>query len=197
MNVWDTEWSNVYDFTKNGGSGLPRDDGEGKANWSYLPVTTRAVDLLGKHPHEVCQEIKEDEEKQDCPVPPSWGLRPLPKPLAGWTWQQCFVLTPATNTEVLRGIREWVSEGTADIHIKRSRTRPLSGSDLKMILGAMKVKSKSSSGKGKELYIGIELVGRECIKRTMDKFASKTDISSAEELAQQAAGTYFDALAQI
>jgi len=192
MSVWDTEWSNVYDFTKHGGSGEAKEDD--KSNWSFLPPTTRAVDLLGKHPHEVCKEIKEEEAKNECPVPPSWGIRPLPKPLAGWKWEHCFILAQGSATEVLKAIRDWVSQGTADIHIKRSRTRTLSTADLNMILGAMKMNYKNS--KEKELYIGIELVGRDCIKRCTEKFPA-VRLTSTEEVAVRAAATYFDALAQM
>jgi len=192
MHVWDTEWSNVYDFTK--GNGEEADSKEEAKNWGFLPVGISPVTLLGMRPHEVCEDIKEEESKLSCPVPPAWGTRPLP-PTDGWEWECCFVLVPGDDEDTLHSIREWVDIKESQILIKRSRTRKLSDIEVSNLCRTLGYTGKIQLKGG--LYIGVEVIGRECIKRLPQKCGSRTVTSVSPEISKSAAVTFFDALAHI
>mmetsp|Transcript_12595 Transcript_12595/g.17465 ORF Transcript_12595/g.17465 Transcript_12595/m.17465 type:complete len:181 (+) Transcript_12595:447-989(+) len=172
---------------------------EDKENWGYLPIETTAKHLLGKDAFEVVDSIKEEEAKLDCPVPPAWGLRPLPKVNADgkqidWEWERCFVMTSFDNEGVLDSIRSIISDASTGILMRRSRARELSEADIRNTLSSFKSSAVSMKRKP-GLYIGIELVGRKCIERTLEKFGNEVDVSKTEGDAAKAAVAFFDALA--
>lgn len=69
LKVWNTRWSNVHDFTPV----------RGEAHWTFLPPGEDTPAALGFSPlHRVSATVAPDEESLACPVPPTWGERPLP-----------------------------------------------------------------------------------------------------------------------
>jgi len=219
MDVWDTEWSNVFDFTKGVGthSGLVEIDecvGNGGQNWCFLPPSTTAAELLGKSAHEVCDQItKEEQNLQFCPVPPTWGCRALPD-LAydggEMLWESCFLLVPGNSEAVLQSVRDWVvagSDSENNVVIKRSRTRKLGKTDLKTVLTTLRdndgvehdaASALSLSNNVDGVFVGIELVGENCIERCWKKFHGQAaGVSNSIAACEKTAVTFFEVLAKM
>mmetsp|Transcript_4252 Transcript_4252/g.6757 ORF Transcript_4252/g.6757 Transcript_4252/m.6757 type:complete len:462 (-) Transcript_4252:263-1648(-) len=104
-------------------------------------------------------------------------------------WETCFLLTAFENEEVLRIVREMISDDddkTTNILMRRSRTRDLGQSEVinlvRNLKSSRKQKSKANDDLNKAsssllsaggVYVGIELIGKSCIEVVTKSFCSK------------------------
>ena len=170
INLWNNRWSEVFDFTKNGGGGL---------NWELLPPATTAVDLLGgplKEDPALAALLGLGADQRDGPVMYTAGMPAVTAITAGEARSAGGggggAAASAAGEVCFIGIREdaWtfarelvaaaVGDGSSGVQVALSHIQVLDAEKVASLFSAERTTAANwATGPSGTPYLGLALVG--------------------------------------